>query len=162
VRDDRRRLLDRRGAAALARAGDPQAGRRGGDGVRRGRGRDGGDCGSRRDVESDPERATIAAARLEAFPNVELLVGTWEDLLPPRAPFDLVFHDAGNFKRAPDEHGEVVVDLLAPGGLLVLDDLTPGRTGPDAIREWARAHPRLAATEILTTPETSALVIARR
>jgi predicted O-methyltransferase YrrM len=112
-------------------------------------------------VESDPDRATAAAERLRAFTNVELLVGRWEEHLPPRAPFDLVFHDAGNFKRAPDEFGELVVDLLAPGGLLVLDDLTPGQQGPDAIRDWAGRHARLAAAEILTTPTTSALVIAR-
>jgi predicted O-methyltransferase YrrM len=113
-------------------------------------------------VESDPERARAAAERLEAFTNVELLVGPWEEHLPPRAPFDLVIHDAGNFKRAPEELGELVVDLLAPGGLLILDDLTPGDRGQDAIRDWARRHPRLAAEEILTTPATAALVLARR
>jgi predicted O-methyltransferase YrrM len=113
-------------------------------------------------VERDTERARAAAARLASLTNVELLVGDWEELLPPRAPFDLVFHDAGNFKRAPDQHGELALDLLAPGGLLVLDDLTPGWRESDPIREWARAHPRIAAAEILTTPRTSALVLARR
>lgn len=44
-------------------------------------------------VEREPERAQAAAARLAPFSNVELLAA-WEDLLPPRAPFDLVFHDA--------------------------------------------------------------------
>jgi predicted O-methyltransferase YrrM len=113
-------------------------------------------------AELDGERAALAARRLEPFANVELLVGLWEELLPPRAPFDLVFHDAGNFKRAPDDYEDVVIDLLAPGGLLVLDDLTPGRVGYDAIRDWASRHPRLTAAEILTTPSTAALVIARR
>jgi predicted O-methyltransferase YrrM len=113
-------------------------------------------------VESDSARAAAAAERLEGLANVELLVGSWEELLPARAPFDLVFHDAGNFKRAPDDYAAVVVELLAPGGLLVLDDLTPGRPGRDPIREWALGHPQLAATELLTTPATSALVIARR
>ena len=113
-------------------------------------------------VECDAERALTAAERLAPFEHVELLVGRWQELLPPRAPFDLVFHDAGDFKRAPDEYGDLVLDLLAPGGLLVLDDLTPGRAGPDPIRGWASGHGRLAASEILTTPTTSALVIARR
>jgi predicted O-methyltransferase YrrM len=112
-------------------------------------------------VEIDPARARAAADRLEPLPNVELLVGAWEELLPPRAPFDLLFHDAGNFKRAPEAYGENVLDLLTSGGLLVLDDLTPGRTEPDAIRSWARTHPQTVAAEILTTPTTSALVIAR-
>jgi predicted O-methyltransferase YrrM len=112
-------------------------------------------------VESDPDRATAAAERLRAFTNVELIVGRWEEHLPPRAPFDLVFHDAGNFKRAPEDLGGLVVDLLVPGGLLVLDDLSPGHQGADAIRDWTGTHPRLAAAEILTTPTTSALLIAR-
>ena len=112
-------------------------------------------------VEIDPERARAAAERLESLSNVELLVGAWEEVLPPRAPFDLVFHDAGNFKRAPEVYGETVLDLLTSGGLLVLDDLTPGRTGPDAIRDWARSHPQAVTAEVLTTPTTSAIVIAR-
>jgi predicted O-methyltransferase YrrM len=113
-------------------------------------------------VESDAGRAALAAERLRSFRNVELLVGLWEELLPKRAPFELVFHDAGNFKRAPDTFGERVVELLAPGGLLVLDDLTPGRPGPDLLRDWVRAHSELEAAEILTTPASSAVVIARR
>ena len=112
-------------------------------------------------VEIDPERARAAADRLEPHSNVDLLVGAWEELLPPRAPFDLVFHDAGDFKRAPEVYGEIVLDLLTSGGLLVLDDLTPGRREPDAIRKWARAHRQIVAAEILTTPTASALVVAR-
>jgi predicted O-methyltransferase YrrM len=112
-------------------------------------------------VERDPERAAIAADRLARFSNVELRVGEWEELLPPRGPYGLLFHDAGNFKRAPDEYGDLVVSLLEPGGFLVLDDLTPERPGPDPIREWVFGHPGLRATEILTTTKTSTLVSAR-
>lgn len=112
-------------------------------------------------VEADPDRAEVAAARLRPFSNVELLVGTWEELLPPRAPFGLVFHDAGNFKRAPDEYGELVLRLLEPGGLLVLDDLTPGRTVPDPLRAWAFAQPGVVASEVMTTPTSAALLIVR-
>ena len=46
--------------------------------------------------------------------------GDWRDDLPERAPFDLVFADGGG------AYGRVA-DLLAPGGILVKDDLTPGR-----------------------------------
>lgn len=112
-------------------------------------------------VERDPERAAVAAARLEGLENVELLIGDWLELLPPRGPYGLVFHDAGNFKRAPYELGEAVLGLLEPGGLLVLDDMTPGRREVDPLREWASAHPQLESAEILTTPEAAALVIAR-
>jgi predicted O-methyltransferase YrrM len=112
-------------------------------------------------VERDPDRAATASERLGSLANVEFLVGDWRDLLPPRGPFDLLFHDAGDFKRAPYEHGELVVSLLAHGGLLVLDDMTPGWSGQDPVREWAHGQQELRATEVLMTPETSVLVVAR-
>jgi predicted O-methyltransferase YrrM len=112
-------------------------------------------------VEQDPERAAIAAERLRPFSNVELVVGTWQDLLPVRGPFGLLFHDAGDFKRSPDEYGDLVLRMLEPGGLLVMDDMTPGRQERDPIREWVRGQPGLLATEVLTSPQASALVIAR-
>jgi predicted O-methyltransferase YrrM len=112
-------------------------------------------------VELDPQRAAIAARRLEAYPHVELLVGDWRELLPQRGLFGLVFLDGGGFKHAPAEADDLVAGLLEPGGLLILDDLTPGRPGPDPVREWAFGHAELEAVEILTTPETAALVVAR-
>jgi predicted O-methyltransferase YrrM len=112
-------------------------------------------------VELDPQRAAVAARRLEPFSNVELLVGDWRELLPPRAPFELVFLDGGGFKHDPEEGNDRVLGLLEAGGLLVMDDLTPGRPGPDRLREWAFGHAELEAVEILTTPETAALVLAR-
>jgi predicted O-methyltransferase YrrM len=107
-------------------------------------------------VERDPERAAVAAERLRGVENVELFVGDWRDVLPRRAPFDFLFFDAGRLDEAPD-----VVDLLAPGGLLVKDDLTPGRPRPDPVRDLLFGHPELVAVEILTTPRTAAVVAAR-
>lgn len=112
-------------------------------------------------VELDPERAALASARLAPFSNVELLVGDWRELLRPRGPFELVFMDGGHFKDAPSEENDLVLALLEPGGLLVLDDMTPGRPGPDPVREWAFGHRELRAVEIMTTPETAALLLAR-
>ncbi len=112
-------------------------------------------------VELDAERGAIAAQRLEPLSNVELLVGDWRELLPPRAPFELLFLDAGGFKQAPASGEDLVLGLLEPGGLLVMDDLTPDWPGFDPVREWAHGHPRLESVELLTTPATSALLIAR-
>jgi predicted O-methyltransferase YrrM len=112
-------------------------------------------------VELDPERAAVASERLAAYTNVELLVGDWRELLPPRGPFGFFFLDGGNFKRAPEESGDLVFHLLEPGGLLVLDDMTPGRTDFDPVRAWAHSHTGLRAAEILTTPATAALLVAR-
>jgi predicted O-methyltransferase YrrM len=108
-------------------------------------------------VEQDPERAAVARERLAGLENVELFVGDWRDVLPDRAPFDFLFFDAGRFDEAPD-----AVDLLVTGGLLLKDDLTPGRPGPDPVRELLFGHPELVAVEIMTTPETAAVVAARR
>jgi PAS domain-containing protein len=106
-------------------------------------------------VELDPERAAQAREALAGTP-AEVLEGDWREHLPQRAPFDAVFADGG---VGYDE----VVDLLAPGGIVVKDDLTPG--GPiegDATREALLLDPRLEATEILVTPEMACIVAVRR
>jgi predicted O-methyltransferase YrrM len=111
-------------------------------------------------VELVPERAALARERLRDFRNLELLVGDWHAELPPRAPFDLLFLDGGGFKQNPDREGSQALALLAPGGMLVIDDLTPGRRDHDPAREFLLRHPRLAAAEILTTPKAAAIVAA--
>ncbi len=107
-------------------------------------------------VEVDEQRAEVARARLAGLANVELLVGDWRELLPARGPFELLFFDGGRFAESAD-----AIDLVAPGGLLVKDDLTPGRPGPDPVRELLFGDRRLTAVEILTTPATAAVVAAR-
>jgi predicted O-methyltransferase YrrM len=108
-------------------------------------------------VEADPERAEVARRRLDAFGNATLVVGDWREVLPSHAPFDFLFFDAGHIHESPH-----VVDLLAPGGLLAKDDLTPNRPGPDAVRAFLFDHPELIAVEILTTPPTAAIVASKR
>jgi predicted O-methyltransferase YrrM len=108
-------------------------------------------------VESDPERARIAGARLGGLPNVELLVGDWRELLPGRAPFDFLFFDAGQLDASPDVFG-----LLATGGIFFKDDLTPGQPiEGDAVRTLLFGHPELFATEVLTTRATAAVVAVK-
>ncbi|MDQ3891106.1 MAG: transferase [Actinomycetota bacterium] len=108
-------------------------------------------------VEIDASRASGARARLAALGNVELLVGDWRDLLPPRGPYDLVFADSGDSKT-----DEAVAGLVAPGGLVVMDDLTPGRPPPDRVRDFWLSRSDFTAAEILTTVRTAALIAARR
>ena len=110
-------------------------------------------------VEVDPERAEAARARLEGCANVELLVGDWRELLAGRGPFELVFADGG--LREP-EAWEAVLGLVEPGGLIVKDDLTPGRpVEGDSVREFLLRNDRLAGVEILTTPATAAIVATK-
>jgi predicted O-methyltransferase YrrM len=108
-------------------------------------------------VEQNPERAAVAAERLRGLENVELAVGDWRDVLPPHAPFDFLFFDAGRLDESPE-----AIDLLAPGGMLLKDDLSPDWPGPDPVRELLFGHPDLVAVEILTTPETAAILAVRR
>jgi predicted O-methyltransferase YrrM len=113
-------------------------------------------------TELDPERARISRERLSGLPNVEFIEGDWRETLPPRAPFELVFLDAGGWKDDPVGKGQLALDLLDPGGLLVKDDMTPGFPGPDPVRDWLFGHADLVSAEILTTPTTAAILTSRR
>ena len=105
-------------------------------------------------VELDPERAAIARARLEGLPNAELLEGDCYESLRGRGPFGLVFADGG---RPLD--WEAILALAGPGSLVVKDDLTPGRpTEGDDVREFLLRDRRLAAAEILATPEMAVIL----
>jgi predicted O-methyltransferase YrrM len=109
-------------------------------------------------VERDPERVAIARERLVGFANVELLEGDVYEQLRGRGPFGLVFADGG---RPYD--WEAILALTEPGGLIVKDDLTPGRpVEGDVVREFLLRDPRLAAAELLATPEMAVIVAARR
>jgi predicted O-methyltransferase YrrM len=110
-------------------------------------------------VELDPERARAARDALAGLTNVEALEGDWRELLPPRAPFELVFMDGGGYKLDLDAAAQML-ELVAPGGLAVADDMTPGY-GPDPLRDLFFGHPQFVAVEILTTPQTAALLATR-
>jgi predicted O-methyltransferase YrrM len=106
-------------------------------------------------AEIDPARAARAREVL-AGTRAEVLEGDWQELLPQRAPFDVVFADGG---VAYDK----VADLLAPGGILIKDDLTPGRpVEGDATREALLLDARLEAVEVLVTPEMACIVAVRK
>jgi predicted O-methyltransferase YrrM len=107
-------------------------------------------------VELDPERAATARERLAGIANVELIEGDCYEALHGRGPFGLVFADGGAYDW------EAILALLEPGGLIVKDDLTPGRPiEGDAVREFLLRDARVAAVEILTTPESAAIVATK-
>jgi predicted O-methyltransferase YrrM len=107
-------------------------------------------------VEVDPDRAAAARERLAGLPNVEALEGDAYELLRGRGPFGLVFADEGAYDW------EAIMALLAPGGILVKDDLTPGRpVEGDPVREFLLRDRRLRAAEVLTTATTAAIVAVR-
>jgi predicted O-methyltransferase YrrM len=115
-------------------------------------------------VERDEALSRRAAGVFADDDRVSVLTGDWR-LLEQHAPFDVFFCDGGGKRDAPDR----VVELLAPGGILVLDDFTPSADWPprfegevDELRLYYLTHPALDATEVLTTPSSSAVVAARR
>lgn len=109
-------------------------------------------------VERDHERITVARERLRGLDNVELLEGDAYEQLRGRGPFGLVFADGG---RPYD--WEAIVALTESGGLIVKDDLTPGRpVEGDDVRQFLLRDPRLAGAEILATPAMAVIVAARR
>ena len=111
-------------------------------------------------VERDPERVALARERLAGSKNVELLEGDVWEQLRGRGPFGLVFVDGG-LRPVTDERWEAILALVEPGGLLVKDDMSPGRPiEGDEIREFLLRDPRLAATEVVVAPGMAVIVAA--
>lgn len=107
-------------------------------------------------AEKDAALAEASASVFADDPNARVLHGDWRELLSVEAPFDLLFVDGGKAKEA----GPEVVSLLAPRGIAVLDDLTPGRED-DPVRDFWLGSPELAAVELLTTPGAAAILAVR-
>jgi hypothetical protein len=81
---------------------------------------------------------------------------------PPRCSRATGASSCPRFADGGVGYGEVA-DLLAPGGILVKDDLTPGRpVDGDATREALLRDPRLEAVEVLVTPTMACIVAVRR
>jgi predicted O-methyltransferase YrrM len=106
-------------------------------------------------VECDEVRASAARERLRGDPRVEVVTGRWEEVLPARGPYDLVFVDSG-YSRQLDraDAADFLLDIVAPRGMLVLDDLTPDcemteeAVRHDAKRQFAFANPRVIGVEL--------------
>ena len=94
-------------------------------------------------VEADDDRAAACTRLFADRPQVRVLHGDWHEVLPPEAPFDLLFFDGGGWKRSPPAQmraeSERALDLVAPAGVVVLDNLTPEHLWP---ADWARVARR--------------------
>ena len=105
-------------------------------------------------VEPDDERAGAVSELLAGDENARVLHGDWADVLPAEAPFDLLFADGGKCKENAG-----LIDLLAPGGTIVMDDLTPGRSSDgDPVRELWLRHPRVVAAELQVSSSEAVIV----
>jgi predicted O-methyltransferase YrrM len=104
-------------------------------------------------VELDERFASAAAGVLGETARV--IAGDWTEIRP-YAPFDLLFCDHGVDKGDPGP----MLELVTPGGLLALDDLTPSRAEGDPLRAAWAACEDAATAEVLLTPTESALIVS--
>jgi hypothetical protein len=88
--------------------------------------------------------------------------------MPRDQPFDLLFMDATPRADLEPANWDSATELVAVGGQIVMDDLTPVALWPaewehitDYKREFAFSNPRVVGAEVLTTPATAALIVTR-
>jgi len=105
-------------------------------------------------IEVDAQRANAAADLFADDGRVTVLHGDALELAA-HAPFDLVYCDAGPGKI---DHQDVTVSMTRPGGLILLDDLSPTRTD----LEWWLHSPEVIPATIWVTPELGAILAVRR
>jgi len=116
-------------------------------------------------AELDPKLAEAAAEIFDADDQVEVLAADWSTLRD-RGPFSLLFLDA----REPKDSGaDTVVDLVEPGGVVVLDDFTPCSSWPpiyegrvDALREQWLTDERFTTAEVMVASDASVLLATKR
>lgn len=116
-------------------------------------------------VERDPALAE-SATRLFAGTGVEVMAGDWSTMDWTAHGIDsmsLVTIDIGTAGQACDR----LVDLVAPGGFLVLDDLHSWREfragcgETMALQAWKHER-RLICTEVYVAPDACLLLCTRR
>jgi predicted O-methyltransferase YrrM len=116
-------------------------------------------------AELDPDLAGRAAEIFAEDDQVEVVAADWSTLRD-RGPFSLLFLDA----REPKDSGaDTIIDLIEPGGIVVLDDFTPCASWPpvfagrvDTIREQWLTDERFTAVEVMVAPDASALIATKR
>ncbi|MDP6041499.1 MAG: class I SAM-dependent methyltransferase, partial [Candidatus Latescibacteria bacterium] len=119
----------------------------------------------------DIDNTLIESAQLffNAFPNVEVKAGDWQQLIFDTKPFDLLFFDATPRAFLQERSNwDIATELINVGGQIVMDDLAPVESWPrdwegmtDIKREVILFNPRIAGTEVRTTANTVSLVGTR-
>ena len=116
-------------------------------------------------AELDKKLAVAAQRIFVEDDKVEVLAADW-NVLRDRGPFSLLFLDSGT----PSEVGvDTIIDLVEPGGLVVLDDFAPCESWPpitygrvDTLREQWLTDERFTAVEVMVAADASAVIATRR
>jgi len=116
-------------------------------------------------AELDPKLAEAAAEIFVDDKQVEVLAADWSTMRD-RGPFSLLFLDA----REPKDSGaDLIIDIVEPGGIVVLDDFTPCSSWPpvyegrvDTLREQWLTDERFTTVEVMVAPDASVLIATKR
>jgi predicted O-methyltransferase YrrM len=116
-------------------------------------------------AELDPKLAEAAAEIFQDDKQVEVLSADWSTLRE-HGPFSLLFLDA----REPKDSGaDTIIDLVEPGGVVVLDDFTPCASWPpifagrvDVLREQWLTDERFTTVEVMVASDASVLIATKR
>ncbi len=113
-------------------------------------------------VEEDSVGAAAASALFTHMLNVRVIQGDWRDFLC-NWRFGLLY--AGSNSARADEP-ELFIGSLRPGGMIVIDGLTPlnrvpleMRSDPDPLRDFWLNDPRLLSLELMIS-ESEAVILA--
>jgi len=116
-------------------------------------------------VSVDHEKEKIdATAQVIRHQQAEFLVGDWKEAIA-KGPFQFIFADAAAAKTIECVQ---LLEALAVGGMLLMDDFTPEehfpeewRGKPDKVRDFWLNHKELRATEIYLTATSSAILATK-
>lgn len=120
-------------------------------------------------AEIDSSLAASAEKLLAEYENVQVYEGDWRGDFGKNGPYNLVFADGGGIGTSTKYEWLSIAELLVPGGIMVIDDLTPeqfwpadwkGR--PDSKRELAFNSGLFESTEIRNRLDVSTLVMVRK
>jgi predicted O-methyltransferase YrrM len=115
-------------------------------------------------AERDPD---LAHGVMDMFSDddIDVMHADWKQLAE-HGPFSLIFLDAGSAKAWPRED---IVELVEPGGMIVMDDFVPCPTWPpisggrvDTLRQTWLADERFTSVDVMVAEDTSVLVAVRR
>ena len=120
-------------------------------------------------VEIDPRFAKASTELFDQYNNIDMLCEDWREGFAAKGPYDLVFADGGGVGGAGSSEWLKMAGLLNPGGIMVIDDLTPERLWPDELqgkpdhkREFAFNSGYFIADEIAVRDDISMLLLVRR
>ena len=115
-------------------------------------------------AELDPELAH-GVMDMFADDDIDVMHADWASLAE-QAPFSLVFLDAASAKMSPREG---LIELVEPGGMVVIDDFTPCASWPplahsrvDTLRQEWLSDERFTSVDVMVAEDTSVIIAVRR